>query len=204
MDNYKVYKHIFPNNKIYIGITRQKPENRWRNGTKYYNNQYMRNAIKKYGWKNIKHIILFDNLTKAEAEQKEIELIRNNKSNIREYGYNILEGGNVSKGMTEEGKQKMIEKNKGKHRSPTTEFKKNHIPWTAGKKMSIEFRKKLSESHKGQIAWNKTKVLCKENNTIYSSMKEAAEELNLKAAGISKVCRGIMKQTGGFHFKYYY
>ena len=66
-----------------------------------------------------------------------------------------------------------------------------------------EFRKKLSKSHKGQIAWNRTKIFCIENNVVYSSMKEASEKLNLTPAGISKVCRGIMQQTGGYHFKYY-
>ena len=63
MENYKVYMHIFPNNKVYIGVTKQKPEYRWRNGTKYNDNQYMKNAIQKYGWGNIKHIILFEDLT---------------------------------------------------------------------------------------------------------------------------------------------
>ena len=107
--------------------------------------------------------------------------------------------------MTEEGKRRMIEKNKGKHRSPQTEFKKggSYIPWTTGKKMSDEFRKKLSESHKGQIAWNRKKIFCIENDVVYSSMKEASEKLSLTPAGISKVCRGIMQQTGGYHFKYY-
>lgn len=201
--NYKVYEHIFPNNKVYIGITSQKPEYRWRNGKKYNNNKYMTNAINKYGWENIEHIILYDNLTKQEAESKEKELIKKYKSNIREYGYNILDGGNVSNGMTEDGKKRMINKNKGKHRSLDTEFKKGHKPWTTGKKMTKEFKKKLSESHLGQIAWNRRKILCLENNIIYSSMKEASEKLNINPTGISRVCRGIMKQTGGFHFKYY-
>lgn len=203
MNNYKVYMHIFPNGKVYIGITSQKPENRWRNGKKYNNNMYMTNAINKYKWENIKHIILYDNLSKKDAEIKEIELIKKYKSNIRKYGYNILKGGNVSNGMTEDGKKRMIDKNKGKHRSLNTEFKKGHKPWTTGKKMTEEFRKKLSESHLGQIAWNRRKVICLENNNIYSSMKEASIKLNINEVGISKVCRGIMKQTGGFHFKYY-
>ena len=39
--NYTVYKHISPSGKIYVGITKQKPEYRWNNGkiiekTKYY------------------------------------------------------------------------------------------------------------------------------------------------------------------------
>lgn len=45
---YFVYKHTFPNGKIYIGITDQKPERRWRNGIGYRRQPYVYNAIKKY------------------------------------------------------------------------------------------------------------------------------------------------------------
>lgn len=203
MNNYKVYIHIFPNSKVYIGITKQKPEYRWRNGKKYDNNKYMKNAIQKYKWENIKHKILYDNLNKKEAEQIEIELIKKYKSDNRKFGYNILKGGNVSRGMSKEARKEMSAKRKGKHYSPRTEFKKGNKPWTTGKKMSLEFRKKLSISHLGQIPWNRTKIVCLENNKVYSCMKEAAEELNVLPTGISKVCRGIMQQTGGLHFKYY-
>lgn len=203
MNNYKVYIHIFPNSKVYVGVTKQKPEYRWRNGKKYGNNKYMKNAIQKHKWENIEHKILYDNLSKKEAEQIEIELIKKYKSNNRKFGYNILKGGNVSGGMSEEARKEMNIKRKGKHYSPKTEFKKGNKPWTTGKKMSLEFRQKLSISHLGQIPWNRTKIVCLENNKVYSCMKEAAEELNVLPAGISKVCRGIMQQTGGLHFKYY-
>ena len=46
MDNFKVYMHIFPNKKIYIGITMQKPEKRWRNGYGYKENKRMTNVCK--------------------------------------------------------------------------------------------------------------------------------------------------------------
>lgn len=203
MNNYKVYIHIFPNSKVYIGITKQRPEYRWRNGKKYDNNKYMENAIKKYKWENIEHKILHDNLNKEEAERIEIELIKKYKSDNRKFGYNILKGGNVSKGMSEEARKEMSAKRKGKHYSSRTEFKKGHKPWTTGKKMSNEFRQKLSKSHIGQVPWNRRKILCIENNTIYESMKEASEKLSVLPAGISKVCRGIIQQTGGLHFKYY-
>ena len=35
MREYSVYKHTFPNGKVYIGITKQNPLKRWRNGTGY-------------------------------------------------------------------------------------------------------------------------------------------------------------------------
>ena len=53
--NYIVYKHTFPNNKVYIGITQQNPEKRWKKGLGYDSHQtLMKRAIKKYGWNNIK------------------------------------------------------------------------------------------------------------------------------------------------------
>lgn len=89
---YYVYRHTCPNGKVYIGITGRNPSVRWANG-KGYSNSYFYNAISKYGWQNIKHEILFDSLTKEEAEAKEIELIAEHKSNHKEYGYNIAVGG---------------------------------------------------------------------------------------------------------------
>ena len=67
--------HICPNNKKYIGITKQNTKYRWGHGTNYSNNKHFTNAIKKYSWENIQHKILYEHLTKEEAEQKEIELI---------------------------------------------------------------------------------------------------------------------------------
>lgn len=42
-----VYKHTSPNGKIYIGITSQVPNHRWRNGNGYKTNPYFTRAIKK-------------------------------------------------------------------------------------------------------------------------------------------------------------
>lgn len=67
----------------------------------------MRNAISKYGWKNVKHEILYEGLTKEEAENKEIELIAKYKSNDFEHGYNIAKGGNCTGTMSEATKRKI-------------------------------------------------------------------------------------------------
>ena len=77
MKLFKVYIHTFPNNKVYVGITSSNENIRWRKNGTGYKKQHVYKAIKKYGWENVKHEILYKNLTKEEAEQKEIELIKN-------------------------------------------------------------------------------------------------------------------------------
>ena len=60
-NNYTVYMHIFPNNKVYIGITNKNVNSRWRkNGVGYTNCPRMNNAINKYGWENVEHKILYE------------------------------------------------------------------------------------------------------------------------------------------------
>lgn len=95
---YIVYMHTAPNNKKYIGITRQeKPEKRWgSNGCGYIGNEHFSRAISKYGWNNIKHEILYTGLTKEEAEQKEIELIAYYDSMNPDKGYNMTIGGSYN------------------------------------------------------------------------------------------------------------
>ncbi len=104
---YTVYKHTSPSGKTYIGITKRTPERRWKSG--YSNNEYFQRAIKKYGWNNFKHEILFTDLTENEAKQKEIELIAKHKSADRKFGYNISPGGEAHNGCkhSEEFKQKL-------------------------------------------------------------------------------------------------
>ena len=53
--NYSVYKHITPSGKVYIGLTGNEPKRRWDCGHGYKSNPHFWNAIKLYGWKNIKH-----------------------------------------------------------------------------------------------------------------------------------------------------
>ena len=94
---YTVYQHKNKiNNKIYIGITSRKPEDRWgSNGNNYKTSPYFYAAIQKYGWDNFEHNILYTNLTKEEACLKEQELIKYFNSMNREYGYNQTSGGEM-------------------------------------------------------------------------------------------------------------
>ena len=90
---YCIYRHIAPNNKSYIGMTKQEPERRWQNGEGYNTQRLFYNAIEKYGWENFSHEILEENLTHDEACDRERYYISYFKSNIRKYGYNITSGG---------------------------------------------------------------------------------------------------------------
>lgn len=92
---YCVYEHIFPNGKRYIGITSQDVSKRWQNGHGYDTQHLMRKAINKYGWENIQHNILEDNLTKEEAQFKEIYYITRFQANDSKYGYNRTPGGDA-------------------------------------------------------------------------------------------------------------
>lgn len=101
-----VYRHILPNKKMYIGITGQRPKKRWQNGNGYITSDYFYRAIQKYGWGNIKHEILYENLSKEEACKKEIELILKYKTTDRKNGYNRTFGGETPV-LTEETKNKI-------------------------------------------------------------------------------------------------
>ncbi len=119
MLKWKVYIHTVPNGKKYVGITSKEPEERWRiNGNGYYNHKYFYNAILKYGWDNIKHEVIYENLSESEAKNKERELIKKLNSSDRSYGYNLTLGGDgrVGKGLvSDEQKQKLQVAVRGKN-----------------------------------------------------------------------------------------
>ena len=152
---YSVYAHTCPNNKKYIGITRRTPQERWNKGKGYKNNSHFWGAIIKYGWDNIKHEILFENLTKEEAEAKEIELISFYGTTNREKGYNKDNGGNTVGRFTEETKKKISIAQKGRVFSDETRAKISRS--RKGQSPSKSTREKISKSLKGKKLCENTK-----------------------------------------------
>lgn len=82
-----VYKHTFPDGKIYIGIA-DNVEKRWNNGQGYIGNPAMRDAIIKYGWDNVKHEILVMCETREKALAYERYFIIFYDSENPQNGYN--------------------------------------------------------------------------------------------------------------------
>lgn len=90
---YKIYCHIFPNGKRYIGQTKQTLEGRFKDGKGYTHSPMIYNAIQKYGWENVEHILLEEGLTAEMAAEREKYYIALYKTNEKEYGYNLTYGG---------------------------------------------------------------------------------------------------------------
>ncbi len=106
-NNYCVYMHILrPDGRKYIGITHQSPARRWANGLGYKKNSYFWNAIEKYGWDSFKHEIVFENLTKEQACNKEQALIKLFNTQDRSSGFNLTAGGEGALNISEEARKK--------------------------------------------------------------------------------------------------
>ena len=82
---HKVYIHKFPNGKKYVGVCIS-CEDRWQNGNGYGYNKKMFADIKKYGWENIEHKILFETGNSELAFKLEQILIE--ELNLINDGYN--------------------------------------------------------------------------------------------------------------------
>lgn len=136
---YSVYRHTCPNGKVYIGITRQNPQERWRKGLGYRNNPHFYNAIKKFGWENIKHEVLMSGLSKKDACDYECLFILLSNSCDREYGYNHLIGGECGGSHSEQTKKLLSEIGKTKVGELNNFY---------GRKHSEESKRKMSEAKK--------------------------------------------------------
>ena len=187
---YTVYKHTSPSGKIYIGITCQKPEQRWKNGKRYEACKAFYRAIQKYGWKNIKHEILFTKLTIEEANLMEQCLIALYDSTNPQFGYNITLGGGGTLGLkgdkhplygkplTETHKNNLSNSlkgrtawNKGKTGYLTEEHKNILIQSHKGKHLTEETKKKLSNSLKGKKKTEETKIKMSQNHADFKGGK---------------------------------
>ena len=189
-EKYYVYCHTNKiNNKKYIGITCRDVYKRWGlNGCNYKSSPYFYAAIKKYGWNNFEHDILFETSDKKEAEEKERELILMYRSYINVFGYNIELGGNYKGKHSKEVCRKISESKKGKPKSEKT-------------------KEKISKSLTGKFIGSKNKksksVICLDTMKIYESQGRASIETGIDQSDISRCCSHKIKQIKGTHWMYY-
>lgn len=201
-DMFTVYKHACPNGKVYIGITSKPVKERWQNGKAYRENRHFYFAIDKYGWENIRHEILFEGLTKEEAEKKEIELIAQYKSNLSQYGYNKSTGGECSsKGVvqTDEQKRKKSLSLRGHFVSDATKEKIR----IARKAQKVVVNPPVMKGAKNPKA---KRIIQKNINgetvAIHETVSDAAKYVGACHQSISDCCNGKLKTVKGFVFCY--
>lgn len=203
-NNFCVYRHTSPSGKCYIGITNQKPEERWGyNGYNYiikkkdgkFKHPYFANAILKYGWENFKHEILCASLTKQEARNKEKEYISYYKQGGK--SYNITDGGEGIWGyhFTEEQRKRLSESRKGIKQSPKTIAKR--VAKNTGKVRTDEQKMKTS---KPVVQYDLQGNFIAE----YFGINEASRQTGINNAHIGDCCNNIRnrKSAGGFIWRF--
>lgn len=204
MKTYTVYRHISPCGKVYIGITCQQPQKRWKNGFGYRNNPLFYNAIQKYGWDSFTHEILFSDLTMQEACEIEERLIAQYKSYDKQYGYNVALGGETNrpteqtkekicssvtaKWQDEEYKQQTSQNMRGIKRSDVA---RENISKAQKKRFeNPEERKKISERQIGTKRTESAKEKTSASLKRYYLDKENLEKLRKVRAQVNRAIRG--------------
>ena len=226
---YTVYKHTTPPGKVYIGMTMMRVEDRWKNGNGYETCRLFKRAIDKYGWENIKHEILFEGLTKEEAEAKEIEMIRKYRSNDAAYGYNMENGGMTHGKHSAETLEKMSINRKGKcvgkenpfygkHHSP--EWIESHLcgennPMYGvrgkdhpryGIKHTEESIDKMRRAKQGKYTGGSNpkarSIRCIETGEVFACIKDASEYYGVNRCSIERALRGRTRTLCGYHWEF--
>lgn len=191
------------NNKVYIGITHEHPEDRWgHNGAKYllknkdgiYKQPVFANAINKYTWDGFNHIIFAENVSSKEAKRMEVGLIALYKANVCRWGdlacgYNMTDGGDGTCGT------KLSEYTRKKHSKTITGDGNSFY----GKKHSADTKQLISEIRSIPVV----QLDCDGNLVAeYKSAKDAARRSGITAGNIGMCCKKKNKTAGGFVWRY--
>lgn len=213
------------NGKIYIGQTTKNNPNYMGSG------KIIMRSIKKYGRKNFVKIILETCHNQNHMNEREIYWIKFYDSTNRDKGYNISKGGNggnlgslVNQKLSMRSKNQVVVKDKNGNifrinkndprflKGELVGVCKGIMAYNKGIPMSEEQKEKLrkpkSKEHrmamsKSRIGKHTKKIICINNGIIYTSIKLAAEQLNLTVPNVVAVLKGRASKTKGFSFKYF-
>lgn len=174
--SYRIYKYTFPNGMVYIGMTKNSVQERRDCG--YQHNKKLKEAIAKYGWKNVNTDILADELTEYDAYEMEKYFIKKYDACCEGKGYNISFGGKGTYAGL-------------KH---TDEFKKKISAMMTGRKVSSQTIERLKTS-------NAKYPICKcdESGKViakFISAREAARSVNGYTSNIVRACKSNRPYKG--------
>lgn len=209
MDFYIYVVHNISSNKIYVGKSHA-PQTRWLKHLKVSKHKrniekfYIHRAISKHGIANFTFTIIQSFKNESDSLNAEKYWIKYFKSNNKNFGYNLTEGGEGCSGrvMSESTKQKIREKAIGrKHSHETIEklrlINLGRIPTNIeqlkiinkGKKLSAEHKEKISEAKKGiqftqkhrdNISKSHIGLLLGEKNPFYGKHHTEANKIKFR------------------------
>jgi len=195
-----LYKLTFPNGKIYIGQTvdfktRMRAHNNVANSKRLDTRLY--NAIRKFGWDNVKKDILL--ICGSQIDMYEKQYIRLLKATQKDFGYNLQFGGSSNKIYSEESKQKMSLAHKGTTHSEETKRKMSEAK--KGIQISEEHNKNKALAHRKPVnQFDKNKNFIRQWNSIV----EVSMTLSINRNSISSVCNNKLNSAGGFKWEFVY
>lgn len=209
---YKVYVWTNAiNGKRYVGITGTSMEKRaGLNGYHYHGSPHFYSAILKYGFENFSYVILEDNLTKAEAAEKEKYYIQKFNTMNPAVGYNLQVGG-----FPEEIPESNIERAKKisatlKEQRSSPEYReimrnRARAVWDDPERHAEILEKRKGKAHGGtpQVA-----IYCEETELVYSSQAKASLALGFHRSTVSSALTGgkgkaVLKHRNGTQYHIY-
>lgn len=212
---YVVYRHIVPNGKMYVGLTRINPIKRWNYGNGYKDCTLFFRAINKYGWDNIQHEILLDNLTKEQASLAERLFIGYWDLTNSDKGYNLEAGGFTGYDISDATRKKMSES--ARKRKASDETRRKISIANIGRKHTEETKRLISKLYTGNgnpmygkhgadnPTSKKVVAIDKESGDVvytFDSLHEAGAYTHANVANICYCCQGKRKSAGGYHWQY--
>ena len=193
---YKITNKI--NGKIYIGQTIRGFDKRYQGDLKkYVKNIPLKRSIEKYGIENFDICKIYDiAFSKEELDIKEMNWVRIFNSNHKDFGYNLTEGGNGTRGYapSEEQREKQRNKIKGKYCGKNNPNYHNY--WTDEQKLHLSKIRKEKCLSKGKNNPRAVSVICLTTKRIFYTAIEASQFYKCDNSGIKKCCKGKQRYCG--------
>jgi len=189
-------------------------------------NTHLQHSFNKYGIDNFLFEII-EECTKDELNEKEMFYIKHFKSYNREFGFNLEQGGNFNKTISEETKIKISQSMKGVKKSlivrekmsisqkkRSKEISKQHTgnSYTKGIKRSQDFKDKISKSlignkrRLGLTPINTTPVIQYDVNMNFikewDKFSDLKKTFGYNHSNLIKCCKGEIKKSYGYIWRY--
>ena len=192
---YVVYQHVTPDNMYYFGQTNNIKQ-RWSGNGRLYKGTALQPYIEKFGWDNIKHIVLFKDQTRENAlwiedflittaqedgvciNQRRSGLISKEEGYKQEYDQQYYEKNKDKKQQYyEQNKQQIKEQKQQYYEQNKQQMRKQHKQYyEQNKQQRREYHKQYYEQNKQQILEQKQQYYEQNKQQIKEQRKKYREQ----------------------------